>query len=58
MKAGGQRTFRRYRIIGSSDHETTRTRGPWGKSNMYEESAAVPMIMAGPDVPRRCAASQ
>ena len=26
-------------------------RGMWGKSNMYEEAAAVPMIMAGPDVP-------
>jgi choline-sulfatase len=40
------------RIIYTSDHgDNLGTRGLWGKSNMYEESAAVPMIMAGPDVP-------
>ncbi len=41
------------RIIYTSDHgDNLGTRGLWGKSNMYEESAAVPMIMAGPDVPQ------
>jgi choline-sulfatase len=36
----------------SSDHgDNVGARGLWGKSNMYEESAAVPMILAGPDVP-------
>jgi choline-sulfatase len=40
------------RIIYTSDHgDNLGTRGLWGKSNMYEESAAVPMIMAGPGVP-------
>jgi choline-sulfatase len=40
------------RVIYTSDHgDNLGTRGLWGKSNMYEESAAVPMIMAGPDVP-------
>lgn len=37
-------------IIYSSDHgDNVGARGLWGKSNMYEESAAVPLIMAGPD---------
>ncbi len=40
------------RVIYVSDHgENLGARGMWGKSNMYEESAAIPMIMAGPDVP-------
>ena len=40
------------RVIYTSDHgDNLGTRGLWGKSNMYEESAGVPMIMAGPDVP-------
>jgi choline-sulfatase len=40
------------RIIYTSDHgDNLGTRGLWGKSNMYEESVAVPMIMAGPEVP-------
>ena len=26
-------------------------RGLWGKSNLYQESVHIPMIMAGPDVP-------
>lgn len=40
-------------IIYTSDHgDNVGARGLWGKSNMYEESAAVPMIMAGPDVPQ------
>ena len=38
-------------VIYSSDHgDNVGARGLWGKSNMYEESAAVPLIMAGPDV--------
>ena len=41
------------RVIYTSDHgDNLGTRGLWGKSNMYEESAAVPMIMAGPEVPQ------
>jgi choline-sulfatase len=40
------------RVIYSSDHgDNLGTRGLWGKSNMYEESAGVPLIMAGPEVP-------
>jgi choline-sulfatase len=40
------------RVIYTSDHgDNLGTRGLWGKSNMYEESAGVPMIMAGPEVP-------
>ena len=39
-------------IIYTSDHgDNVGARGLWGKSNMYEESAAVPLIMTGPDVP-------
>ena len=39
-------------VIYSSDHgDNVGARGLWGKSNCYEESAAVPMIMAGPDIP-------
>ncbi len=40
------------RIVYSSDHgDNLHTRGLWGKSTMYEESAGIPLIMAGPDVP-------
>ncbi|MEO0634064.1 MAG: sulfatase-like hydrolase/transferase, partial [Pseudomonadota bacterium] len=40
-------------VVYTSDHgDNVGARGLWGKSNMYEESAAIPMIMAGPDVPR------
>jgi choline-sulfatase len=40
------------RIVYSSDHgDNLGTRGLWGKSTMYEESAGIPMIMAGPEVP-------
>lgn len=39
-------------VIYSSDHgDNVGARGLWGKSNLYQESVAVPMIMAGPDVP-------
>ena len=40
------------RIIYSSDHGAMLgARGLWGMFTMYEESCAVPLIMAGPDVP-------
>lgn len=40
-------------IIYSSDHgDNVGARGLWGKSNCYEESAKIPMIMAGPDIPQ------
>lgn len=39
-------------VVYSSDHgDNLGARGLWGKSNMYRESVAVPMIIAGPDVP-------
>lgn len=39
------------RVIYTSDHgDNLGNRGLWGKSVMYEESVAVPMILAGPDV--------
>jgi choline-sulfatase len=42
------------RVVYSSDHgDNLGTRGMWGKSTMYEESAGIPMIMAGPDIPAR-----
>jgi choline-sulfatase len=41
------------RVLYTSDHgDNVGARGLWGKSTMYEESAGVPMILAGPDVPR------
>ncbi|SIT35300.1 conserved hypothetical protein [Paraburkholderia piptadeniae] len=40
------------RIIYTSDHgESAGARGLWGKSNHYEEAVAIPLIVAGPDVP-------
>jgi choline-sulfatase len=40
------------RVIYTSDHgDNAGARGLWGKSTLYEESAGVPLIMAGPDVP-------
>lgn len=40
------------RVLYSSDHgEMLGNRGLWSTSVMYEESAGVPMILAGPDVP-------
>lgn len=39
------------RVIFASDHgENLGARGTWGKGTMYEESAAVPLMMAGPDI--------
>ena len=38
-------------IIYTSDHgDNVGARGLWGKSNLYEESAAIPLIMAGPGI--------
>jgi choline-sulfatase len=40
------------RIIYTSDHgESLGARGLFGKFTMYDESAAIPLILAGPDVP-------
>ncbi len=40
------------RILYSSDHgEMLGNRGYWGKSVFFEESAAIPMILAGPGIP-------
>jgi choline-sulfatase len=39
-------------VIYTSDHgDNIGARGLWGKSNLYQESVSVPLIMAGPDVP-------
>ena len=39
------------RVIYTSDHgEALGKRGLWGKSTMFEESAAVPLIVAGPGI--------
>ena len=39
------------RVVYTSDHgDNVGARGLWGKSNMYEESAGIPLIFAGPDV--------
>jgi len=46
------------RVLYTTDHgDNLGARGLWGKSTMYEESAGVPLILAGPDVPTgaRCA---
>ena len=41
------------RIIYTSDHgDNVGARGLWGKSNMYEEAAGIPLITAGADVPK------
>ena len=47
--AGLQETTR---VVYTSDHgDNLGNRGLWGKSVMYEEAVAVPLIMAGPDIP-------
>jgi choline-sulfatase len=39
------------RVLYTSDHgDNVGARGLWGKSTMYEESAGVPLLMAGPDI--------
>jgi choline-sulfatase len=43
---------RNTRVVYTSDHgDNLGSRGLWGKSTMYEESVAVPLILAGPDIP-------
>ncbi|WP_137701962.1 sulfatase-like hydrolase/transferase [Marimonas lutisalis] len=38
-------------IVYTSDHgDNVGARGLWGKSNLYQESVSIPLIMAGPDV--------
>jgi choline-sulfatase len=40
------------RVVYTSDHgDNLGARGLWGKSNMYEDSVGVPMLMAGPAIP-------
>ncbi|MEM9271109.1 MAG: sulfatase-like hydrolase/transferase, partial [Pseudomonadota bacterium] len=49
LDASGQ--MERTTIVYTSDHgDNAGARGMWGKSNMYQESAAVPLILAGPSV--------
>jgi len=39
------------RVVYTSDHgDNLGARGLWGKSTMYEETIATPLIMAGPDI--------
>lgn len=39
-------------VVYSSDHgDNLGARGLWGKSTLYEESTAVPMILSGPGIP-------
>lgn len=39
-------------VVYTSDHgDNLGARGLWGKSNLYQESVSVPMIMAGPETP-------
>ena len=41
------------RVIYTSDHgDNVGARGMWGKSNMYEESAGIPLIIAGDGIPK------
>ena len=40
------------RIVYTSDHgDNLGNRGFWGKSTMFEDSAGIPLIIAGPDIP-------
>ncbi|MGZ0189662.1 MAG: sulfatase-like hydrolase/transferase, partial [Alphaproteobacteria bacterium] len=40
------------RVVYTSDHgDNMGARGAWGKSNLYQESTNIPMIVAGPDIP-------
>lgn len=40
-------------VIYTSDHgDNVGARGLWGKSNLYQESVSIPMIIAGPEIPK------
>ena len=40
-------------VVSTTDHgETLGSRGLWGKSVLYEETAGIPLVLAGPEVPR------
>jgi choline-sulfatase len=40
-------------VVYTSDHgDNLGARGMWGKSTMFEEAAGVPLIIAGPNIPR------
>lgn len=41
------------RVIYTSDHgDNNGARGLWGKSTMFEEAVAAPLIVSGPDIPK------
>jgi choline-sulfatase len=41
------------RVLYTSDHgDNLGARGCWGKSTLFEETAGVPLIIAGPDIPQ------
>lgn len=47
------------RVLYGSDHgENLGTRGFWAKSTLFEESAGIPLILAGPGVPQNKAVPQ
>lgn len=42
-------------VVYTSDHgDNVGARGLWGKSNMYEEACAIPLIVSGPGVHQGC----
>ena len=42
------------RVIYTSDHgDNVGARGLWGKSNLYQESSTIPMLVTGPDIRQR-----
>lgn len=47
------------RVLYGSDHgENLGARGLWGKWTLFEESAGIPLILAGPDVPENRVAKE
>jgi acetyl-CoA carboxylase carboxyltransferase component len=51
LEASGQAASTR--VVYASDHgDNLGARGLWGKSTMFEESVGIPLIVAGPDMPR------
>jgi choline-sulfatase len=53
MALGESRCARDTRVIYTSDHgDNLGNRGLWGKSNLFEDAAGVPLVMAGPDIPQ------